>query len=97
MNFFTGIVISGYQIILEPLSVDQILSSAKTCHVQFTDSHITMADLSNGALEEMELIAPSQCDSKYINTWEIIFFLLRMHEDKKVVLAIKTLGNKNVL
>nr|XP_022288701.1 sushi, von Willebrand factor type A, EGF and pentraxin domain-containing protein 1-like isoform X2 [Crassostrea virginica] len=59
----TGVVISGYQIILQPLSVEQILSSAKTCHAKFTDSYISMTDLSTAASKGVEMIVPSQCDS----------------------------------
>ena len=65
-EFFTGVVISGYQIILQPLSVEQILSSAKTCHAKFTDSYISMTDLSTAASKGVEMIVPSQCDSKYM-------------------------------
>lgn len=66
-RLFSGISISGYQIVSEALTDAQIIQSSKTCNAKFAGSFVTMEDFKNVDFGKIEVVIPSQCDSKYVN------------------------------
>lgn len=48
----------------QPFSRDQIVQVAKTCSSKSAQSIISMEDLKNANPSGVEIIVPSQCDSK---------------------------------
>lgn len=62
-NIDLGMFISGYQIVPNPVSSDDILQFANTCHSKSAQSVVTMDDFIRKPLSGIEVIAPSKCDS----------------------------------
>lgn len=65
--YFPGMSISGYQIVPNTLSSDEISKFAKTCHSKSPESVVTMDDLISKPVRGIDVIVPSQCDSEYSN------------------------------
>ncbi|XP_062570057.1 uncharacterized protein LOC134232121 [Saccostrea cucullata] len=61
-NTESGVSLSGYQVVSQPLPSGQIIQSAKTCHAKSATSFISMEDMKNLTKGDVEIIVPSQCD-----------------------------------
>ncbi|XP_056008481.1 uncharacterized protein LOC125664654 [Ostrea edulis] len=59
----SGVFLSGYQVMPQPFSRDQIVEIAKTCSSKSVHSFISMEDLKNGNSSGIEMIVPSKCDN----------------------------------
>lgn len=57
--------ISGYQIVPIPMSSNDILQFARTCHSKSAQSVVTGNDFIGKPLSGIEVIAPSKCNSEY--------------------------------
>lgn len=62
-NIGSGMSISGYQIVPNTMSSDEISKFAKTCHSKSPESVVTMDDLISKPVRGIDVIVPSQCDS----------------------------------
>lgn len=57
--------ISGFQIVPNPMSSDDILQFVNTCHSKSAQSVVTLNDFIGKPLRGVKVIAPSKCDSEY--------------------------------
>lgn len=71
--YFAGMTISGYQIVPNPMSSVDISQSASSCHSKSALSVVTLDDFISKPLSGVELIAPSKCDSEYIDKHNLCF------------------------
>lgn len=62
-NIDLGMSISGYQIVPIPMSSNDILQFARTCHSKSAQSVVTVNDFIGKPLSGIEVIAPSKCNS----------------------------------
>lgn len=62
-NINSGMSISGYQIVPNSMSSDDISHFANTCHSKSVQSVVTVNDFIGKPLRGVDVIAPSKCDS----------------------------------
>jgi hypothetical protein len=61
---YIGVSVSGYQVAPQPLTNAEIVQIGKTCGSKSAQSCFGMDDIKDADRSGVEIIAPSQCDSK---------------------------------
>lgn len=83
--------ISGYQIVPNSMSSDDISHFANTCHSKSVQSVVTVNDFIGKPLRGVDVIAPSKCDSEYNIIYTVINHdvrKLKVHENVCLILFI---------